>query len=151
MCSSDLLRLDDHDAAVAARAIVPGDPGASSLVERIDSSDAEVVMPPPSSNRRLTPEQRDLLKRWIAAGGCYDRHWAFQTPVRPDPPAVNRGGWVRNGIDVFVLAGLEAAGMQPSPEADRTTLIRRLSTDLVGLPPTPAEVDAFVADTSPDA
>ena len=145
------LRLDDRDAAIAARAIVPGDPGASGLLERVDSTDAEVVMPPPSSNRHLTPEQRDLLRRWIASGAEYRRHWAFESPVRPEPPAVNRGGWVKNGIDVFVLARLEAAGLQPAPEADRTTLIRRLSADLVGIPPTPEEVDAFVADPAPDA
>ena len=145
------LRLDDREVATAMRAIVPGDPGASSLLERVDSSDADVVMPPPSSNRTLNPEQRDLLRRWIASGAEYRRHWAFEPPVRPDPPAVNRGGWVRNGIDVFILAGLEAAGMQPSPEADRTTLIRRLSADLTGIPPTPEEIDAFVADPAADA
>jgi len=145
------LRLDDREAALAARAIVPGDPGASALLERVDSTDADVVMPPPSSNRSLAPHERDLLRRWIAEGGEYRRHWAFETPVRPALPEVGRAGWVRNGIDRFILAGLEAAGMQPSPEADRTTLIRRLSADLVGLPPTPAEVDAFLADPAPDA
>ena len=108
-------------------------------------------MPPPSSNRKLSAEQKALLGRWIAAGAEYRKHWAFEPPTRPEPPAVNRGGWVRNGIDVFVLAGLEGAGMKPSPEADRTTLIRRLSADLVGVPPTPEEVDAFVADPAPDA
>jgi len=145
------LRLDDRDAALAARAIVPGDPGASSLLERIHSTDGDVVMPPPSSNRSLSAEQKALLGRWVAAGAEYRKHWAFEAPARPEPPAVNHGGWVRNGIDVFVLAGLESAGMQPSPEADRTTLIRRLSADLVGIPPTPEEVDAFVADSAPDA
>ncbi len=145
------LRLDDRDAALAARAIVPGDPGASSILERIHSTDEDVVMPPPSSNRRLSAEQKALLDRWIAAGAEYRKHWAFEAPARPEPPAVNHGGWVRNGIDVFVLAGLEAVGMKPSPEADRTTLIRRLSADLIGIPPTPEEVDAFVADPSPDA
>ena len=145
------LRLDDRDAALAARAIVPGDPGASSLLERVHSTDADVVMPPPSSNRKLSEEQKTLLEKWIASGAEYRKHWAFEAPVRPESPAVNHGGWVRNGIDVFVLAGLEGAGMGPSPEADRTTLIRRLSADLVGLPPTPEEVDAFVADPAADA
>jgi hypothetical protein len=145
------LRLDDRDAALAARAIVPGDPGASAILERIHSSDDDVVMPPPSSNRKLSAEQKELLAKWVAAGAEYRKHWAFEPPTRPEPPAVNYGGWVRNTIDVFVLAGIEGAGMTPSPEADRTTLIRRLSADLVGIPPTPEEVDAFVADPSPDA
>ena len=145
------LRLDDRDAALAARAIVPGDTGASSVIERINSTDADVVMPPPSSNRTLSPEQRELLGRWIAAGAEYKKHWAFEAPRRPQAPAVNHGGWVRSPIDIFVLAGLEAAGMHPAPEADRATLIRRLSADLVGIPPTPAEVDSFVADPAPDA
>ena len=145
------LRLDNRDAALAARAIVPGDPGASSAIERINSTDADVVMPPPSSNRKLTPEQRELLARWIAGGADYKKHWAFETPQRPRPPAVNHGAWVRNPVDLFVLAGLDGAGALPAPEADRATLIRRLSADLVGIPPTPADVDAFVADPAPDA
>jgi hypothetical protein len=109
------LRLDDRDAALAARAIVPGDPGSSSLLERVHSTDADVVMPPPSSNRKLSEEQKTLLEKWIASGAEYRKHWAFEAPVRPESPAVNHGGWVRNGIDVFVLAGLEGAGMRPLP------------------------------------
>ncbi|MBM4022752.1 MAG: DUF1549 domain-containing protein [Planctomycetes bacterium] len=145
------LRLDDRKAAVDAGAIVPGDVGASSLLERICSSDADVVMPPPDSNRRLTPDQKALLERWIAAGADYEPHWAFVPPRRPGPPAVKKTDWIRSPVDGFVLAKLEAAGLAPSPEADRPTLIRRLHADLVGLPPTPEEVDAFVADTTPDA
>ena len=145
------LRLDQRDAAVAARAIVPGNPGASGLLERIHSTDPDVVMPPPDSNRRLAPEQQALLERWIAAGAEYRPHWAFVPPTRPSFPDVARPDWARNDIDRFVLAGLEAAGLPPSAEADRATLIRRLHADLVGLPPTPEEVDAFVADTDPQA
>jgi hypothetical protein len=145
------LRLDDRAAAVAARAIVPGDPGASEILERIHSTDEDVVMPPPTSNRGLTAEQKRLLDRWIAAGAEYQPHWAFTAPRRPTPPDVRRADWCRNEIDRFVLATIEAAGLGPSPEADRTTLIRRLHADLVGLPPTPAEVDAFVADPDPAA
>lgn len=89
---------------------------ASSILERIHSSDDDVVMPPPSSNRTLSAEQKALLARWVAAGAEYRKHWAFEPPARPEPPAVNHGGWVRNGIDVFILAGLEGAGMKPSPK-----------------------------------
>ena len=145
------LRLDVREAAIDAGAIVPGEPGASTLLERIHSSDADVLMPPPDSNRQLSAEQKQLLEQWIAEGGEYEAHWAFVAPTRPAPPAVNRADWVRTPIDAFVLAKMEAAGLAPSPEADRATLIRRLSLDLIGLPPTPAEVDAFVADDDPDA
>jgi len=144
------LRLDDRAAAIAAGAIVPGDAGASTMLERIHSTDPDVLMPPPTSNRRLSDHQKQLLDRWIKAGAEYQPHWAFTPPVRPAPPAVQRADWVRNEIDRFVLAKLEAAGLAPSPEADRATLIRRLHADLTGLPPTPAEVDAFVADPRPD-
>jgi Protein of unknown function (DUF1549)/Protein of unknown function (DUF1553)/Planctomycete cytochrome C len=145
------LRLDVRDAAVEAGAIVPGDPGASVMLERIHSTDPDVLMPPPNSNRRLSDEQKQLLDRWIKEGANYEPHWAFVPPVRPEPPPVRRGEWPRNEIDRFVLAKLEAAGLAPAPEADRAALIRRLSVDLIGLPPTPAEVDAFVADDDPQA
>ncbi len=145
------LRLDDRDAAVEARAIVPGDPGASTMLERIHSTDPDVQMPPPDSNRRLSDAQKSLLDRWIKAGAAYQPHWAFNPPARPRPPAVQQEGWVRNDVDRFVLAAIEQAGLAPSPEADRATLIRRLHADLVGLPPAPEEVDAFVADPRPEA
>jgi hypothetical protein len=144
------LRLDDRAAAIAAGALVPGDAGASTMLERIHSTDPDVLMPPPTSNRRLADDQKQLLDRWIKEGAEYKPHWAFTPPVRPTPPAVQRADWVRNEIDRFVLAKLEAAGLTPSPEADRATLIRRLHADLTGLPPTPAEVDAFIADPRPD-
>jgi len=145
------LRLDDRAAAVSAGAIVPGNPGASTLLERIRSSDPDVQMPPPTSNRRLSDDQKRLLERWIAAGADYAPHWAFVPPVRPAVPAVSPSAWPRNDVDRFVLAALERHGLAPSPEADRPTLIRRLHADLVGLPPTPEEVDAFVADADPQA
>jgi hypothetical protein len=145
------LRLDDRAAAIEAGAIVPGDPGASTVLERIHSTDPDVVMPPPDSNRRLSEAQKKLLDRWIKEGAEYRQHWAFMTPVRPAAPAVQQADWPRNDIDRFVLAKIEAAGLKPAPEADRATLIRRLHADLVGLPPTPEEVDAFVADSRPEA
>ncbi len=145
------LRLDDRQAAIDSGAIVPGDPGASTILERIHSTDPDVLMPPPDSNRRLSEDQKKLLDRWIKEGAEYKPHWAFTPPKRPAAPEVKQADWVRNNIDRFVLAKIEAAGLAPSPEADRATLIRRLHADLVGLPPTPEEVDAFVADSRPDA
>ena len=145
------LRLDLRDAAIEAGAIVPNDVRSSELIKRINSDDPHNLMPPPKSNRRLSAMQKKLLERWINEGAVYAPHWAYVTPRRPDEPAVRRPEWVRNPIDRFVLAKLEAEGLAPSPEADRATLIKRLSIDLVGLPPTPEEVDAFVADPSPEA
>lgn len=140
------LRLDQREAAVTAGAITPGDLAKSSLIARILSDDPQQQMPPPKSNRRLTPEQKKTLERWIAAGAEYQSHWAFVVPKRPAEPAVQRGDWVRNPIDRFVLARIEIEKLSPSPEADRATLIKRLSIDLTGLPPTPQEVDAFITD-----
>lgn len=145
------LRLDVRDVAVKAGAISPGDLAKSSLIARIRSDDPEQQMPPPKSNRRLTAEQKKKLERWISEGAAYQTHWSFIAPQRPAEPAVQRADWVRTAIDRFVLAKLEAEGLAPSVEADRATLIRRLCIDLIGLPPTPAEVDAFVADTDPQA
>jgi hypothetical protein len=145
------LRLDVRDSAIAAGAIVPKDTRASELIERINAEDPRALMPPPKSNRRLSEAQKKLLERWIGEGASYATHWAFVAPGRPEVPAVRRAEWVRNPIDRFVLARLEAEGLTPSPEADRTTVIKRLSIDLVGLPPTPGEVDAFVADPDPGA
>ena len=143
------LRLDDRAAALAAGAFVPGDIGASKLVQRIHSTDPDTQMPPPDSNRMLTAAEKQLLERWVAAGAGYETHWAFVPPQRPELPAVQRADWVVNPIDRFVLAKLESAGLSPSPPADRKTLIKRLSIDLVGLPPTPEEVEAFAADPDP--
>jgi hypothetical protein len=146
------LRLDRRDDAVAAGAITPGKPADSTLLQRITSTDPDEVMPPPRSKKPpLTPEQVELLKRWVAEGAKYSDHWAFAKLTRPAVPAVKDAGWVRNPIDRFVLARLEADGLRASPEADRVTLLRRLSFDLTGLPPTPEEIRAFVEDRSPDA
>jgi hypothetical protein len=144
------LRLDIREVAIEAGAIVPNDPGASELVARINSSDPKELMPPPKS-KRLSPEQKQQLERWIAEGANYAPHWAFVAPKRQAEPIVQERDWVKNPIDRFVLARLEAEGMAHSAEADRTTLIKRLSIDLAGLPPSPEEVDAFVADTDPAA
>ncbi|HQX53305.1 MAG TPA: PSD1 and planctomycete cytochrome C domain-containing protein [Planctomycetaceae bacterium] len=145
------LRLDIRDVAVDAGALVPGDATGSAAIQRINSDNPDEVMPPPKSNRRLSAEQKHLLERWISEGANFQTHWAFEAPVRPVEPIVKTANWVRNPIDTFVLRKLEAEDLRPSPEADRATLIRRVSIDLVGLPPTPEEVDAFITDESPQA
>ena len=150
------LRLDAREPALQPAesgevAIVPGDPKKSALLERIVSSDRDELMPPPNSHRKLTEAQKETLKRWIAEGAEYQPHWAFVVPQRPAFPEVKRADWSRNGIDRYVLGKLEEHGLPPSPEADRPTLIRRVTLDLTGLPPSPEEVDAFVSDPAPDA
>ncbi len=151
------LRLDVRDSAVK-KAIRPGDAAHSPLVERILSKDPEEVMPPPGKKEPLSAAQIDVLRRWIDQGAKFDIHWAYVKPTRPALPSFNRDpkgsvrrAWVRNPVDAFVAAGQEAHGFSAAPEADRVTLIRRLSFDLIGLPPTPQEVDAFVNDRSPEA
>jgi len=145
------LRLDRRDDAIAAGAIVPGDPDSSPLLDRIHSDDPAVVMPPPRAKKPLSAEQKQLLVRWIAAGAEYEPHWSFIPPARPALPEVRNEAWVRTPLDRFILAGLEAAGLEPAPEADRRTLARRVALDLTGLPPDPALVDAFATDPHPDA
>jgi hypothetical protein len=145
------LRLDLREEALARKAIVPGRPAESSLVARLFTADRDEVMPPPDSHKSLTAGQRELLKRWVAEGAEYQPHWSYVKPQRSDVPAVRHRSWVANPIDAFVLAKLEAQRRRPSPEADRRTLLRRLALDLVGLPPTPEEVAAFVADRDPFA
>ncbi len=108
-------------------------------------------MPPPDSNRHLTEEQKELLKQWVAGGAQYQQHWAFVAPERPDEPVVVDASWPRGAIDRFVLAKLESVGLKPSAEAERTTLIKRLYADLIGLPPTPDEIQDFVDDLDPQA
>jgi len=132
-------------------AIVPGDLAKSKLVERVTSKDPDEIMPPPKSGKKLTPAQIDLLKRWIGQGAPWQEHWAFVKPERPSLPKVKETRWPRNDIDYFVLARLEKEELKPSPEADKTTLVRRATLDLTGLPPTPQEVDAFLADKDPQA
>jgi hypothetical protein len=132
-------------------AIVPGDLKKSQLVARITTKDEDDLMPPLKSGKKLTAQQIDLLKRWIAEGAPWQTHWAYETPKRPALPQVKDKKWPKNEIDNFVLAKLEKEKLKPSPEADKTTLIRRASFDLTGLPPTPDEIDAFLADKSPAA
>jgi hypothetical protein len=150
------LRLDERDGATAPAnsgrmAIVPGKPEQSELIRRIMAADPAERMPPPETGKTLTQQEQRLLAAWIEQGAEYERHWSLIPPVRPALPEVRYAEWPRNGIDRFILARLEAEGLTPSPEADRVTLIRRLSLDLTGLPPLPEEVDAFVSDPSPTA
>jgi Protein of unknown function (DUF1553)/Protein of unknown function (DUF1549)/Planctomycete cytochrome C/Concanavalin A-like lectin/glucanases superfamily len=130
---------------------VPGQPEASELVRRIDSDNPDDKMPPPDSHRQLTAAQRDVLRRWVKEGAEWEQHWSF-APLQKEPmPDVGNASWVRNEIDRFVLKSLNAAHQTPKPEADRARLIRRVTLDLTGLPPTLAEIDAFLADAAPDA
>jgi len=158
------LRLDDRARAFRGgsegAAIVAGKPDESPLVLRVSpGAEPDEAMPPAGKGEPLTAGQVATLRDWVEQGARWpdeaakagSDHWAFRAPVRPELPAVRDGGWARNPVDRFVLARLEREGLRPSPEADRVTLIRRLSLDLVGLPPTIAEVDAFVADGSSDA
>lgn len=145
------LRLDQREAAIDSAAIAPGEPDASELVNRILTDDEAFLMPPPETRKSLTVEQKDILQRWIAEGAVYEPHWSLIPPTRPTPPEVQNAAWVRNPIDQFVLARLEQEGWSPAPEADRRTIARRAALDITGLPPTPEQVDAFVADDSPDA
>jgi hypothetical protein len=150
------LRLDNRRDATApaesgSPAIVPGKVDNSELYHRITSDDPDEHMPPAETGKSLTPAEIARLKTWIEEGAEYQGHWAFVPPVRPALPAVKNSGWCRNPIDTFILARHEAEGLSPSPEADKITLIRRLSLDLIGLPPSIPDVDAFVADTREDA
>ena len=150
------LRLDDRAAAVAAlesggTAIVPGKPDASEIIARVTNTDPDVVMPPPHVNKPITPAEAEILRRWIAEGAEYRGHWAFERVQRPAVPEVRDAGWSKTPIDRFILARLDHEGLSPNAEADRVTLARRVALDLTGLPPVPADVDAFVADQSPDA
>jgi hypothetical protein len=131
--------------------IVPGDPGASEIYRRLISNDPEEQMPPPDSHRSVTREQVELIRRWIEQGAEWQPHWAYVAPGRPPTPRVKDARWIRNSIDAFVLDRLEREKLKPSPEASRQTLIRRATLDLTGLPPTLAEIDAFISDVSPDA
>jgi hypothetical protein len=150
------LRLDLRENATKpaksdAVAIVPGKPDQSELVRRIFTADEDDLMPPPAAKNPLAPEEKALLKRWIAAGAEYRPHWAFLAPKQAPPPKVHDRSWPRNAIDYFVLARLEQEGLKPSPRADKYTLVRRLYLDLTGLPPTPAEAEAFARNPSPAA
>ena len=150
------LRLDRQEDAFRVlksgqAALVAGSPEKSSLVARIETKDADELMPPPEHGKPLKPEQVALLHRWVKEGAAWQRHWSFIPPARPEVPKVKDNRWVRNPIDHFVLARLEKDGLKPNGEADRVTLLRRVTLDLTGLPPTIGEVDAFLADRRPDA
>lgn len=149
------LRLDSFAAATkklasGEAAIVPGKPNESELIRRV-RSEGDDIMPPQSSHKMLSGEEMDLLEEWVRQGAEYKEHWAFVTPTRPQIPEVRDANWVVNPIDAFVLAKLEEVGMKPEQEADRPTLLRRVSLDITGLPPTIEEVQAFVQDKSPNA
>jgi mono/diheme cytochrome c family protein len=131
--------------------VVPGKPDESELLRRLVSDDPQERMPPPKSGKKLTARQIALVRDWIAQGAPFAGHWSFIPPERPPLPAVKNEGWVRTPIDRFILARLEREELAPAPEADRTTLLRRMSLDLIGLPPTIAETDAFLRDNSSDA
>lgn len=150
------LRLDKREIAVGklesgTTAIVPNDLSASALIARVTSNDPDLKMPPPGSGKSITPEEIETLKHWIAQGAEYQGHWSFIPAVRREPPVTKFAAQVRNSIDNFILKRLETEGLEPSPEADKFSLIRRVTIDLTGLPPTPSEVDEFLADNSPDA
>ncbi len=147
------LRLDLAEGAHAvlesgARAITPGNLDQSALIERIFTTDVDLQMPPEESGKQLKPTQKKTLKRWVEQGAKYETHWAFIPPQRTTPPLIKGS---QHAIDRFIRTRLKQAKISPSPQADRPTLIRRLSFDLTGLPPTPLEVDAFVHDPRPDA
>jgi Protein of unknown function (DUF1553)/Protein of unknown function (DUF1549)/Concanavalin A-like lectin/glucanases superfamily/Planctomycete cytochrome C len=150
------LRLDRGEFAFVRHekygpAIIRGNPDKSPLVRRIESSNPKERMPPPEAHRTLNPDQIALLRRWVEQGAAYEGHWSFIAPNRPPIPQTKNHQWVRNPMDGFILSRLEKEGLTPSDEADRPTLIRRVTYDLTGLPPTPEEVQAFVTDGSGNA
>jgi len=150
------LRLDLREQATApaksgATAIVPGRPDQSELVRRLDAPDADERMPPEDSHKSLNAAEKDMLRRWIAEGAIYKDHWSFLPPASLEPPAVDDTAWNEQAIDRFVHAELTRNSLTPSPEADRTTLVRRVSLDLRGLPPSLAEIDTFLDDTTQGA
>ncbi|MCO6458938.1 MAG: DUF1553 domain-containing protein [Pirellulaceae bacterium] len=148
------LRLDQPAEALAEldsglRAIVPGQPDQSELLARVRHEDPDLRMPPADSGKKLTPAEIELLTRWIRQGAKYSRHWSYVPPVRPPLPAVGSAAWPRNEIDYFILSELERRGLRPAPATDRAALIRRVSLDLIGLPPTLDEVRRFEQDSDP--
>ncbi|MBI1247994.1 DUF1553 domain-containing protein [bacterium] len=150
-------RLDERESAIGeadsgSQPIVPSHASDSELIDRVASQDDSIRMPPAASNKKpLTAAEIELLKKWIDQGAAWERHWSLVPPQRPDLPPVQHEAWARNPIDRFILARMEEHGLKPSPEADKRTLIRRVTLDLTGLPPTPEEVDQFLTDEKPDA
>lgn len=149
------LRLDREDGLYADlggyRAVVPHSPAESELYLRVTSDIADQQMPPPDSGYQLSDQEVTIIRRWIEQGAVWKQHWSFVSPKRPTLPRVSKRDWCRNPVDQFVLAKLEAVGLEPSPRADLRTLIRRVTFDLTGLPPTVDEVHEFLADTSPES
>ena len=150
------LRLDLREDALREHGsggtpIVPGKPDQSELVLRIEAKDPDDRMPPLDSHLSLSSKEIATLRQWIAEGAAYEPHWSLVAPRAAALPEVKNRAWARNEIDRFVLARLEREGLAPAKEADKPTLLRRVSLDLTGLPPTLAELDAFLADTRPDA
>jgi len=149
------LRLDHKEGAFAMRdgraVLVPGRPEESELYRRISSADQDMRMPPADEGKPLSQREQALFRRWIEQGAHWQKHWSLLAPRRPEVPSVRQKTWPRNAIDAFLLARLEREGLTPSPPADKEMLIRRVTLDLTGLPPTPAQVDAFLADDSPGA
>ena len=149
------LRLDTPEGALAvkdgAQAVKPGDPAASGIIQRALSTDADEIMPPPDSHKKLSPRQIETLKQWISEGASYQKHWSFEAPVKPPVPPASAGTQARNAVDRFIQAELREHGLEAAPEATKEQLIRRVTLDLTGLPPTIAEVDAYLADANPDA
>lgn len=150
------LRLDRREEATSKldsgdRAIVPHEPGQSKLLEVLTAADEKDRMPPKKTGKHLTKAQVDLLREWIAQGAPWQEHWAYLPPKKAPVPETRLKGWAQNEIDSFVLQRLEKEGLQPSPKAEKQTLLRRATLDLTGLPPTLEEVDAYLADTSPEA
>ena len=149
------MRFDTREGLFAKRAdhrvLVPGKPSASSIYQRVSSKDPAERMPPSDSGLSITKRQTRLIEKWIAQGARWQPHWSFIPPVRPALPSVSRPDWPRNAIDHFILSRLDRAGLAPSPDADRTTLLRRLHLDLTGLPPTPRRILAHLSDTQPGA
>ena len=147
----DLEESTRADLGDGRRAIVPGDAARSELYRRVSTKDEALRMPPVYSGRKLTDTQIEALKSWIEQGAQWQKHWSLMPRRRPELPSVKNATWLRNGIDSFILSRLEHEGLTPSSEADRTTLLRRVTLDLTGLPPTPAETRAFLADKTPSA
>ena len=149
------LRLDIRDEAIkptkrGITPIVPGAPDKSAIITRVFATDGK-IMPPKYAHKELTEKQKETIRAWVAEGAPYEGHWAWQPVRRPEVPKIADTKVVRNPIDAFIQERLAKEGLQPSPEADKRTLLRRVSFDLTGLPPTPEELDAFVKDTAPDA